>query len=792
MYNTNFIETPIETYTMINEKFQVPGNLSLTQTLDLLYTIVQNQFANISNKITTEAKNDKSREELPNVYKELTSLLHYVNDGLKEVERYYNIPRWSSLTDNNESCKNKIEDFQIIGHDIRVSRRNLLESMKADTSQSSGNLVGQALSKEGETPKRSSKFFKGTGIQVSKLWGNNSKKNDKLQEEQEAHDKELIQKAAVIKERRDRESKALEEMRMQDEIKKTQRAKDVEEQQKKLMELEIEHKVKKQIMKKIDKKRENMTASEVLKSSSRNKSNDTSTARNNTLRSVPSNSSDSGRYTAEQGGRRSFDMTRHRLTHRKDAMHNSARARRTSRRSLDITRSSHTGDSSPPMAPSVEQNINKAALLAWSQHEQEGVTRVNLKPTDDIRQRKSKSSTDMKQEANKSQLQSQRTNPRARLVHSQSSRTPSNGKSKSEEKSKHLAKPTKLKPVQVKDKGKTPLPPPTIKQTANELQSIEGENVERSKDSIENIDGIDPAIIEQIKSNILDMDDEIHWDDVAGLTTVKTSLKEAVVYPFLRPDLFKGLREPIRGMLLFGPPGTGKTMIAKAIATESKSTFFNISASSLLSKYLGESEKLVKALFFMARKMAPSIIFIDEIDSILGNRSDNENESSRRIKTELLIQWSGLSKAAVNSSSSTDQRVLVLAATNLPWVIDDAARRRFSRRLYVPLPDDETRLYHLKRLLSHQTNNLSEEDLREIVQLTQGYSGSDLTALAKEAAMEPIRELGDRLMDVDFNNIRHVEKRDFITAMETVKKSVSPLSLARFDEWAKEYGSMGS
>ena len=158
----------------------------------------------------------------------------------------------------------------------------------------------------------------------------------------------------------------------------------------------------------------------------------------------------------------------------------------------------------------------------------------------------------------------------------------------------------------------------------------------------------------EILNEILVTDEKVYWDDIAGLRNAKNSLKEAVVYPFLRPDLFKGLREPVRGMLLFGPPGTGKTMIAKAVATESNSTFFSVSASSLLSKYLGESEKLIRALFYMAKKLSPSIIFIDEIDSMLTARSENENESSRRIKTELLIQWSSLSAATAQSEAQNN------------------------------------------------------------------------------------------------------------------------------------------
>ena len=159
--------------------------------------------------------------------------------------------------------------------------------------------------------------------------------------------------------------------------------------------------------------------------------------------------------------------------------------------------------------------------------------------------------------------------------------------------------------------------------------------------------GVDEQAAKAIFNEIVIKGDEVHWDDVAGLEIAKGALKEAVVYPFLRPDLFLGLREPARGMLLFGPPGTGKTMLARAVATESKSTFFAISASSLTSKFLGESEKLVRALFAIAKALTPSIIFVDEIDSLLSARSGSgEHEATRRIKTEFLIQWSDLAKAA--------------------------------------------------------------------------------------------------------------------------------------------------
>ena len=240
--------------------------------------------------------------------------------------------------------------------------------------------------------------------------------------------------------------------------------------------------------------------------------------------------------------------------------------------------------------------------------------------------------------------------------------------------------------------------------------------------------GVDEIAAKQIFNEIVVRGDEVHWSDVAGLEAAKTALKEAVVYPFLRPDLFMGLREPARGMLLFGPPGTGKTMLARAVATESRSTFFAISASSLTSKWLGESEKLVRALFLLAKALAPSIIFVDEIDSLLSSRGgSSEHEATRRIKTEFLIQWSDLQRAAAGSKQSDKEknegdasRVLVLAATNMPWAIDEAARRRFVRRQYIPLPEAHVRAEQLRTLLGHQKHSLNRQDIQVLVELTDG------------------------------------------------------------------------
>ncbi|KAI8956559.1 AAA-domain-containing protein [Daldinia sp. FL1419] len=341
----------------------------------------------------------------------------------------------------------------------------------------------------------------------------------------------------------------------------------------------------------------------------------------------------------------------------------------------------------------------------------------------------------------------------------------------------------------------------TANSAAEEGNMTKDDWEKKKKEIMKNLPaGVDDAAAKAIFNEIVVQGDEVHWSDVAGLEIAKNALREAVVYPFLRPDLFMGLREPARGMLLFGPPGTGKTMLARAVATESKSTFFSISASSLTSKYLGESEKLVRALFGLAKMMAPSIIFVDEIDSLLSQRSGSgEHEATRRIKTEFLIQWSDLQRAAagrenssgINKERGDPNRVLVLAATNLPWAIDEAARRRFVRRQYIPLPEAETRATQLKTLLGQQKHSLTDADIAELVDLTDGFSGSDITALAKDAAMGPLRALGEALLHTTMDQIRPIELADFKASLRNIRPSVSKEGLREYEDWARRFGERG-
>ncbi|KAJ1409151.1 P-loop containing nucleoside triphosphate hydrolase protein [Ochromonadaceae sp. CCMP2298] len=206
----------------------------------------------------------------------------------------------------------------------------------------------------------------------------------------------------------------------------------------------------------------------------------------------------------------------------------------------------------------------------------------------------------------------------------------------------------------------------------------------------------------------------------------------AVILPTRFPQLFTGKRKPWKGILLYGPPGTGKSFLAKAVATEADSTFFAMSSSDLVSKWQGESEKLVKQMFEMARESKPSIIFIDEIDSLCTARSEGESDSSRRIKTEFLVQMDGV--------GSTHGGVLVLGATNVPWELDPAMRRRFEKRVYIALPEASARSIMFKLNLGDTPNSLQERDYNLLGENSEGYSGSDVAVVVREALMEPLRK----------------------------------------------------
>eukprot|EP01012_Entosiphon_sulcatum_P060050 TRINITY_DN8479_c0_g1_i1.p1 TRINITY_DN8479_c0_g1~~TRINITY_DN8479_c0_g1_i1.p1 ORF type:complete len:615 (-),score=95.66 TRINITY_DN8479_c0_g1_i1:52-1854(-) len=297
--------------------------------------------------------------------------------------------------------------------------------------------------------------------------------------------------------------------------------------------------------------------------------------------------------------------------------------------------------------------------------------------------------------------------------------------------------------------------------------------------------GIDGQLLDSILGSIIPKGNlNISWDDISGLAQAKQALYEAAILPLQRPDLFTGLRTPARGILLFGPPGTGKTMLGKAVASSANATFFNISASSLTSKYVGEGEKLVKALFLAAAALQPSVVFMDEIDSLLTARSGGEHEASRRLKTEFMVQMEGL-----NSPSEHGCTVLVIGATNRPGELDDAVLRRFPKRLHIPLPDYDSRLSLWQTLLEQQNVALSDDAVRDLARATNGYSSSDITNACREALMFPIRELGIQAASVSVDALRKMKKSDFVEALKVVKPTVAASQLESVNRWAAQFGS---
>lgn len=343
-------------------------------------------------------------------------------------------------------------------------------------------------------------------------------------------------------------------------------------------------------------------------------------------------------------------------------------------------------------------------------------------------------------------------------------------------------------------------------------------------------DAEDKKLMGKLSDIILTKKPDIKWDDVAGLELAKRSLKETVILPVRFPDLFSGKRRPFGGILLYGPPGTGKSYLATAVASEADATFMSVSSSNLVSKWQGESERLVKTMFKMARDKIPTIIFVDEVDSLCSARGDGEAESSRRIKTEFLVQMQGVGKSKSG--------LLVLGATNIPWDIDAAMRRRFEKRVYIPLPGSYARSYMFHLNLGDTPHTLgawgdefineakpelgkrsTNANFTKLGETTDGYSGSDISVLVREALMEPVRlcqrskyfrcdkygkwhpcNKGDMLAkemtiyDVPKNMLAvpPVTLDDFTSVITRCHASVAPSELKQFEKWTEEFGEEGA
>ncbi|PNY23985.1 Protein MSP1 [Tolypocladium capitatum] len=264
--------------------------------------------------------------------------------------------------------------------------------------------------------------------------------------------------------------------------------------------------------------------------------------------------------------------------------------------------------------------------------------------------------------------------------------------------------------------------------------------------------------------------EDIHvgFDDIGGLDMIIEELKESVIYPLTMPHLYSHaapLLSAPSGVLLFGPPGCGKTMLAKAVAHESGASFINLHISTMTEKWYGDSNKIVRAVFSLARKMQPAIIFIDEIDAVLGTRRSGEHEASGMVKAEFMTLWDGLTSA---NSSGMPAQIVVLGATNRIHDIDEAILRRMPKKFPVPLPGQEQRRRILQLVLQDTKTDPEHFDVDYVSKITAGMSGSDIKEACRDAAMAPVREYmrehrgdGRRMAAVDASQFRAIRTDDF-------------------------------
>ncbi|MBN3283619.1 FIGN protein, partial [Polyodon spathula] len=294
----------------------------------------------------------------------------------------------------------------------------------------------------------------------------------------------------------------------------------------------------------------------------------------------------------------------------------------------------------------------------------------------------------------------------------------------------------------------------------------------------EQLKNTDPHLVELVTNEIINQGPPVDWNDIAGLDLPKAIVKEEILWPMLGPDVFSALP---RSILLFGPQGTGKTLLGRCIASQLGAAFFRISGSALVTKWLGEGEKIVHASFLLARCRQPSVIFISEIDVLFSSQLSEESPVNR-IKTEFLMQLDSV-------LTSSEDQIVIICSTSKPEEIDESVRRYFMKRLLIPLPDSTARHQIIIQLLSQHNYCLSDKEIALLVQRTEGLSGLDVARLCHEAAVGPLHAMqGTDLSTIMPNQLRPVTYHDFENVFCKIQPSTSQKELDMYIEWNKMFG----
>uniref|UniRef100_G3NPJ7 Fidgetin n=1 Tax=Gasterosteus aculeatus TaxID=69293 RepID=G3NPJ7_GASAC len=315
--------------------------------------------------------------------------------------------------------------------------------------------------------------------------------------------------------------------------------------------------------------------------------------------------------------------------------------------------------------------------------------------------------------------------------------------------------------------------------------SLTGPDIGAATSSIhaaeEQLKSSDSNLVEMVTTEILQQGPPVDWSDIVGLDVAKAAIKEEILWPILRPDMFSGLTTLPRSLLLFGPQGTGRTLLAHCMASQLGAAFLQLSSSALVTKWLGEGDKIIQASFLVARCRQPAVVFIKEVDLLLSDQLSEESPVNR-LKAELLMQLDSI-------LTSAEDHVLVVCSTNKPEEIPESLRRYFAKRLLIPLPDGTARHQIITQLLSQHNYCLSDKEMSLLVQRTEGFSGLDVAQLCQQAAVGPLHGIpGTDLSALHPTQMRPVSYQDFDSVFCKFQPSISQKELDVYTEWNKMFG----